>query len=176
MFPIGQHQHLAAQHLRALLVPQRQILRDRLVLVDAGLDLHRAENQLLLGKLQDDELAQVLAVAARHHQADQVVLVARRERDHEQELRLVLPGQRSPRHRWAIMRLRFARPGRGTARDVPEVLLVVERLRVAHVVGAVDFGLDAEQRFGVAGMRAQIGGHLGGRAERAAGKAAGRRG
>jgi len=49
-----QHQSLPSQHLRTLLVPKRQVLRDRLILVDPRPDLHGAENQLLFGKLQDD--------------------------------------------------------------------------------------------------------------------------
>ena len=36
--------HLSAQHLRPLLIPQRQVLRDVLVLVDARADLHWAED------------------------------------------------------------------------------------------------------------------------------------
>ena len=46
-----------------------------------------------LEKLEEDQFAQMLAVAAGHHEADQVVLVARGEGDHQQELGLFLAGQ-----------------------------------------------------------------------------------
>src|SRR5579883_671624 len=88
-----QHQDLAAQHVRALLVPQRQVLGYVLVLVDVRGDVHRSRNQLLLGKEQHREIAQMLAVAAAGHEADQVVLISRRERDQEQEFRLAAAGQ-----------------------------------------------------------------------------------
>lgn len=42
------------------------------------------ENQLLLGELQDDQLAEMFAVAASHHQTDHVVLISRRKRGNQQ--------------------------------------------------------------------------------------------
>src|ERR1019366_3099315 len=53
----------------------------------------------------------------------------------------------------------------GVARQIPQIFLVVERLRVQHVVRTADLGLYAEEGFGIARMTPQIGGHLVGAAE-----------
>ena len=78
---------------RSLLVPQRDLRRDHLVLVDARHDLPRPEDDLLLRELEHEQLAVVLAVAARHHPGREVVLPARRERQHLDELGLRLARQ-----------------------------------------------------------------------------------
>lgn len=46
--------------------------------------------------------------------------------------------------------------------DIPDVYFVVEGFGVLHVESEVDFGLDAEEPFGVAGVFAEFGGHGGG--------------
>ena len=51
------------------------------------------------------------------------------------------------------------------ARQVPEVLLVIEGLRIEHVIGAVDLGLHAEQRLRVARVAPQVRRHLRGALE-----------
>ena len=45
----GEHQQVAAQYAGAALVPERELLRDGGVLVGAGLDLHRAVDEAILG-------------------------------------------------------------------------------------------------------------------------------
>ena len=126
--------------------------------------MHGSENQLLFRKLQHHHVAEGFAVAARHHEADQVVLAARRERQHQQEFRLVLPRERG-HHIGGRHGLGAGRLGGGVTRQVPEVFLVVERLRIQHVVGAIDFSLHAEQRLGIARMPSEVRGHRRRRAE-----------
>jgi len=45
--------------------------------------------------------------------------------------------------------------------QVPQIFLVIERLRIEHVVSAVDFRLHLKKRFRIAGVGAQIGRHGG---------------
>ena len=153
-----QGDHLAAQDARPLLVPQGHVRRDLLVLIDLRLDLVGAEYQLLLRELVEDQLAETVAVAARGHPAVEVVLVAGGERQHQQELGLRLP--RQGRHDESRLHA-LGQPGiPGEALGhVPDVLLVVEDGRVAHVEGTVDLGLDVEDEFRIAGMLADRGGH-----------------
>ena len=77
----------AAAHVRALLVPQRQLTRQLRVLIDARLDLQRTVDQPRLREVVDDRRAVVRAVAAPGDPADQVVAVRRRERQDLDELR-----------------------------------------------------------------------------------------
>jgi len=74
------------------LVPQREVLGYHLILVNAGRNLHRPEDKLLFGKLQYDDFSHFGTVATGRHQADQVVLVPRRERKHKQKLGLLAIG------------------------------------------------------------------------------------
>jgi hypothetical protein len=59
-------------------------------LVDPGLDLPGAVDQFLLGEVVDDELPIVGRVAPGRQPRGQVVLLAGRERDEEDELLLLL--------------------------------------------------------------------------------------
>src|SRR5688572_22496012 len=97
------HEQLAAQHFRAALVPQRDLARDLGVLVDPVRDLVRTEHETLPREAIDRELAEVWAVVPRHHPRREVVLLPRRERTHEDELRLALT--RQPHHHVAEERL-----------------------------------------------------------------------
>ncbi len=106
----------------------------------------------------------MFSVAARHHQADQIVAVARRKRRHQQKFGLRFSGQRC----YDIGRRN--RPGRaalfiGEFRGVPGVGLVVERVRIAHVEQPVNIGLHAENQFRISDVTAQVGGHGRGRLE-----------
>src|ERR1019366_2148355 len=51
----GKGDNVSAQHARALLVPQREVLGDVLVLVDARFNLHGAVHQLLFGESIKDQ-------------------------------------------------------------------------------------------------------------------------
>ena len=145
---------------RALLVPQRQVLGNVLVLIDARLDLHRAVHQLLFRELVKNQVAQVIAVASRGHPTDQIVLAPRSERKNQQKLRRFLPGQSghdvSGLHGFGLRRL-----AEQVMRDIPDVFLVVKHLRVVHVKCPVGLGLRLKQGFGIAGVAAQVGRHFG---------------
>jgi hypothetical protein len=65
----------AAAHVRALLVPQRQLSGQLRVLIDARLDLQGPVDQLGLGEVIDQGLAIVFAVASAGDPADQVVAI-----------------------------------------------------------------------------------------------------
>ena len=73
----GNHQQRSAPHVRALLVPQRQLAGELRVLVDARLDLQRAVDQPGLGEVVDNGRAVVRAVAAARDPADEVVAIGR---------------------------------------------------------------------------------------------------
>ena len=154
----GQNQHLAAQHLRTLLVPESKIFGNILILIDARFDLHGAENDLLLGKQQNHFLAQMFSIAAGHHQANQVVAVARCKGSQEQKFGFGFTRQRS-HHIGGRQRPRRAALFVGELRGVPGVGLVVERVGVAHMEQPVDIGLHAENQFRIADVTTQIGGH-----------------
>lgn len=57
-----------------------------MVLVDAGLDLHGSVVELLFGEFEEGELAEVGAIAAADHHADEVVFTAGGEGEHQEEL------------------------------------------------------------------------------------------
>ena len=71
---------------RAALIPKRKLARDRGVLIDHGLDLERAQDQALLGQLEDEQIAVMGGVRARRHPCDHVVAIDRGHRCHQHEL------------------------------------------------------------------------------------------
>ena len=158
VIPDGHGDHLAAQHAGALLVPERQIAGDLLLLVDLRFDLVRPVDKLLLGKLIEDQFPEPVPVAAGRHPAVEIVLVARRERQHQQEFRVGLARQR----RHDVGRF-HALGGAGVAGEapahVPNVLPVVEHGRVTHVERPVELGLDVEDQLRIASMLAGRGWH-----------------
>src|SRR2546430_4218910 len=79
-------------HPRAHLIPQRDLLRYLGTLIDPRFDLQWSIDELLLGKLVDDQLAVVARVAARGEPRDHVVTAARDHRKPEQERGLRLAG------------------------------------------------------------------------------------
>src|SRR5258708_9228221 len=81
-----------AYHPRAHLIPQRDLLRYLGALIDPRFDLEWSIDELLLGKLVDDQLAVVGRVAARGEPRDHVVAAATHPRKHEEELGLRLAG------------------------------------------------------------------------------------
>ena len=87
-----QHQRLTLKHLRPLLVPQRQVFRDILILIDSRVNLHRPQDQFLFRKLHHHNLAELIAIAPRQHHADQILLCRRSECRHQEKLRLRLAG------------------------------------------------------------------------------------
>src|SRR5436309_15866237 len=72
-----------AYHPRTHLIPQRDLLRYLGALIDPRFDLEWPVDELLLGKLVDDQLAVVGGVAARGEPRDHVVAAARHHRKHE---------------------------------------------------------------------------------------------
>src|ERR1700752_5235962 len=82
-----------AYHPRTHLIPQRDLLRYFGTLIDPRFDLEWSIDELLLGKLVDDQLAIVGRVAARGEPRDHVVAAAWHHRKHEEELGLRLAGQ-----------------------------------------------------------------------------------
>ena len=152
------HHQRALDHLRALLVPERDLRRDHLVLVDARDHLLRTEHQRLLRELEDLQLAVMLAVASRHHPRREVVAAPRRERQHLDELRVLFAGQL---HHRVVRRHALALAAAVDGRRFPLIFLVVEDRRVGHVIRRVDRRLNREDVFGVAHVLPQIRGHLG---------------
>ena len=55
--PAGNHQQAAADHVRALLIPERELAGELRVLVDARFDLLRAVDEARLGKVEDHGVA-----------------------------------------------------------------------------------------------------------------------
>jgi ABC-type nickel/cobalt efflux system permease component RcnA len=88
----GNDQQAAAAHVRALLIPQRQLAGELRVLIDARLDLLRAVDQAGLGEVVDHRCAVVRAVAAAGDPADQVVAVGGSEGQNLDKLQAVSPG------------------------------------------------------------------------------------
>src|SRR5882757_5656733 len=82
-----------ADHPRAHLVPQRDLLGYLGSLIDPRFDLEWPVDKLLLGKLVNDQLAVVGPVTARGEPRDHIVAAAGYHREHEEELSLRLPGQ-----------------------------------------------------------------------------------
>src|SRR5579863_3201673 len=106
----------------------------------------------------------MLAVAAGHHEADQIFAIARGEGDHEKELDVLLAGKGGDDVA-GTDGLRVAALGSIVLGDVPGVGAIVKSFGVADVIHAVHFGLGAEHGFGIAGVLAEVGGHGGGRLE-----------
>ena len=157
------HHQRAPGDLRSLLIPQRDLRRNHLVLVDARHHLTRTEDHLLLRELEHAHVAVVRRVAARDEPRRQVVLAPRRERKHLDELRVGLAGQPHDR----VVRLHR---GRGLARvvdggDLPLVFAVVEDGGLRHVIRREHRRLHPEQILGIADMRPQRGRHLAERLE-----------
>src|SRR5690606_30539161 len=97
----------------------------------------------------------MLAIAARNHQAQQIVFVPWRKRKNQKELRLRAIRERSDN----VRRINGFRPESASvygAADIPKVFLVVERFRISHVKGTVDLGLRSEDEFRIADMPTQI--------------------
>ena len=132
----------ALNHLRALLVPQRDLRRDDLVLIDARDDLPRPVHDRLARKLEHLELPVSLRIRSRDHPRRQVVLARGRERQHLDELGVRFA--RQPHDR--VVRLHQLRVAVDVdRRNLPLVFLVVEDARVRHVVGREHRRLDARR-------------------------------
>ena len=89
----GDKEQVAPNHLAALLPQQRELARDRDILVDPRLDLRGAVHILVGREAEGEELAVVVAVAAPGQPGDAVQPVARREGQDQQELGALLIGQ-----------------------------------------------------------------------------------
>src|SRR4249919_1618605 len=82
-----------AYHPRAHLIPQRDLLGYLGALIDPCFDLEWSIDELLLGKLVDDQLAVVGCITTRSEPRDHIVAVARHHGEHEKELGLRLTWQ-----------------------------------------------------------------------------------
>src|SRR4029079_27705 len=112
-----------AYHPRAHLIPQRDLLGDLCALIDACFYLEWSIDELLLGKLVDDQLAVVGCVTTRSEPRDHIVAVARHHGEHEEELGLRLAGQP---HDDVIRCHRCNAAAAWLARELPEILAIIE--------------------------------------------------
>ena len=161
----GDHQQVAPQHARAGAVPQRELLADRWVLVDASFNLDGAEDQLLARQLIGLELPIIGRVVAGGEPGDHVIAPGRRVGLDEQKLRFGLARKwEDDVVRLHPLRLPFQVDLFG---DGPQIFLVVEDLYVIHVVGQILARLDLEEILGIADVGLQVLGHLRKRLEKA---------
>ena len=143
-------------HLRPLLVPQRNLRRDLLVLINPRHDLPRAVDNFLFGKLKHLELTVVLLIGSGDHPCRQIVFARRCERQHLDELGVRLAG--NPHDRVVgqhLLRITLGVDGG----DLPLIFFVVEHDRIRHVVGRVHGGLQAENGFWISEVPPQVGRH-----------------
>src|SRR6202011_4723787 len=89
----GDHEQIAAHDVRARLVPERELGRDRRRLIDAGLDLARPKYLFAAGKDVDQRLATIGAVGAAREKGDGVWLARRWGRPDQDEFLAALAGQ-----------------------------------------------------------------------------------
>ncbi len=125
-----------------MLVPEADLGRDGLVLVDARLDLDGPEAQAVAREPIDEQLAVVRPVAPAGHPAHHVALAGGREGEHQEVLRLLLARQG---HDDVVTVHGLCHVAVDLGRALPQVLLVVEDLRVGHVIRLVLGRLDVEQ-------------------------------
>jgi len=153
-----------ADHPRAHLIPQRDLLRYLGTLVDPRFDLERSVDELLLGKLVDDQLAVVGRVAARGEPRDHVVAAAGHHRKHEEELGLRLAGQP---HDDVVGGHRCNAAAPRLPRELPEILAVIENVGRLHMVGLIELRLNQKQVLRIANVLLQVRGHSRERLEQA---------
>ena len=154
----GDREQRTADDLRPSLVPQRELLRNHRVLVDARVDLTRAVDELLLREVEDDQAAVVRRIGARRQPRDHVVAPRRVEEGQEHELLTRLARDAHDR----VVRLHITVPSLDRpTRHRPQILLVVEHLRIEHVVRRVLACLDGEEIFRIPDVTLQVLGHLG---------------
>ena len=146
-------QHVAADHARSQLVPERKLLRNVGILIDASLDLKRPVDELVLGELVDNQLSVVRRIAARCEPCDHILSLARHHWQHEKEFGLRFAGQA---HDDVVGHHHRVLPALRLARELPEVFAIVEHLRAVHVVGAIHLRLNAKQVLRVANVLLQI--------------------
>jgi len=165
----GHDLEMAADDARTHLVPQRNLLGDLCILLDARLDLERPVDQLVLRESVDDQFAVVRWIATRRQPRDHVLAPAGHHRQHEDKFGARLRGQpydhvvRRHRHAGGAPRLDVGL----IARELPEILAVIEDLRRFHVVGAVGLRLNQEQILRVADVLLQVLRHCAERPEQA---------
>ena len=125
--------------------------------------MQRSVDEFCFGEVVDHRRTVLCAVAAPGNPADQIIPVGRREwqnfyelhpgfarQFHQHEVRL---------HRLGLLLAPFAHTDFGG--DGPEILTVVERCWVRHVIEAVHLGLQFQQQLGVAHVITQTGRHRG---------------
>ncbi len=123
--------------------------RDLGCLVDQGLHLARAVDELLLGEGVDYELPVIRIVGASRHPGDHVVPAAGCEGRNKHEFRLFFTCKA---HNEIVGAEGARNAGLG---EFPYVLLVVEGVGILHVIGPEDLALDGEKALGVAPVGAK---------------------
>ena len=137
------HQQVADDHVRALLVPQGELLRDRRILVHGRLDLGRAVDRGVAREREADGAAVVGRVGLRSEPADHVRSPVGHERQDLHELVAGLPGQA---HDHVVgLHLAACATQRGAGRDRPLVVLAVEHVGLGDVVGREHLRLHVEE-------------------------------
>ena len=133
------------------------------ILIDSRLDLQRSVDQLRFRKVVDHRRPVLRAVAAPGNPANQVVPIRRRKGQDFHELFAGFARQfhqhKVRLHRLSRLLTSIAHPNFGG--DRPQILTVVERFRIRHVIQAVHFRLQFQQQLGVAHVLAQSRRHQG---------------
>ena len=149
------HHQRSENHARAALIPERQLTRDFRVLIDAGDDLFRTENELLFREAIRRQATVILAVRAGDHPRREIVFALRRERQHQDKFFFLLARQFHNR----VIRLHLPRffliIRAGRLGNRPLVFLVVEFLRFVHLIRRKNAGLQQENVFRVTQVRPQ---------------------
>src|SRR5439155_4594058 len=126
------------------------------ILVDAGLHLHRPEDEPVLGEPVHDDLPVVGNIVAYRHPGDHVVPTGRGERKDEDKLRL-LARQAHSHIVWLHADSLVAEQLRG---DHPDVLAIVKHPGIAHVERGIHLRLNLKQVHWVAQVGAEFGPYL----------------
>ena len=146
------YQHIPADHPRAGLVPEGELLANLFVLVYACLDLQRAENELVFRILVRHQLAVVGTVGAGGEPVAHVVLVIGGVRQEQDELLALLARQAHD----DIVRLHLLLSvNEDLGRDGEQVFAVVENLHVLDMVEPIQLTLDLEDLLWVADVGTQ---------------------
>ena len=134
--------------MRALLTPQRELLRDRGILVHRGFDLGRPVDRGAVGEGEAHGATVVGRVRLGGQPADHVLSSVGHERQDLHELVAGLAGQ--PHDHVVGLHLTGRRAQRSTRGDLPLIAFVVEHVGLGDVVGGEDLGLHQEEVLRVA--------------------------
>src|SRR5262249_23970186 len=147
------YKQVSADHPRAHLVPQRELLGDFRTLINQRFDLEWTVDELVFGKLIDNQLAVVGRIAARSKPRYHVVAAARHHGEHEEELGV--PLARQP-HDDVIGSHQGCTAAPWFARELPEILSVIKNVSRLHVISLIDLRLNQEEVLGIANVLLQV--------------------